>query len=267
MNDFLRRYGTWGLIAGSAEGLGESFSRTLATRKMNLVMVDHKDDVLKKLAEEIENKYGIKTRTLVLDLAGQDSADIIMNAVQDLDCRLMVYNAAYSQVKPFLKNTAEDLDNYVNVNTRSLIRLTLPFSIRCRDAGSGGILIMSSLAGLWGSRMIGPYGATKAFGCVLAESLHHELKAYGIDVMACIAGATATGAYLATEPKYSWPRPNVMMPDIMAEEAIRHLGKKVFYVPGLANRINYFILTRILSRKMAGTLFNRTTVKMYRDKI
>lgn len=266
MNDFFNRYGQWALVAGAAEGLGEAYSRALAARRMNIVMVDRQEEKMSSLGQELERSYGIGTVRLPLDLARKDAPRIMMDAIADLDCRLLVYNAAYSIVQPFLKNSMEDLDNYVDVNARTLIQTALPFAEKCRAAGGGGILVMSSLAGLWGTQLLGPYGATKAFGYILAESLHHELKHYNIDVMACIAGATATPAYLGTEPKYGWPRPTVMKPLDVAEAALEKLGKKAFFIPGRVNRMTWFLLSRVLPRSTARTLFNRTTGKMYREK-
>lgn len=122
---------------------------------------------------------------------------------------------------------------------------------------------MSSLAGLIGMQLVTPYAATKAFAWNLAEALHHELKPYKIDVMACIAGATATPAYLKTNPKYGWPKPAVMQPEDVAETALKNLGRKTLFIPGVANRFNYFILTRLLPRKIAASIANKTMGGMY----
>jgi hypothetical protein len=266
MSDFLNSHGQWALVAGSAEGLGEAYSRALARRKINLVMVDHKGDILSNLSRELESAFGIKTVQIELDLGRMDAPEVMMAAIRELECRLLVYNAAYSIVKPFLKNSPADLDNYINVNARALIQLALPFSEKCKAANGGGILIMSSLAALWGTNLLGPYGATKAFDYILAESLYHELKPFGIDVMACIAGATATPAYLGTNPKYGWPRPTVMKPEDVAEEALSRLGRTAFFIPGRANRLTWFLLAKILPRSAARRIFNATTRKMYIEK-
>lgn len=266
MDDFRKKYGQWALVAGAAEGLGEAYCRALARRKMNLLMVDFQGDKNTALARELEGSFGIDTIRLDLDLADRDAPEQIMKAMNDLDCRLIVYNAAYSRVKPFLANTTDDLDRYIEINARTPIHMVHSFAARLKTSGGGGILIMSSLAALWGTQLLGPYGATKAFGYVLAEALAHELKPYGIDVMACMAGATATPAYLGTHPKYGWPRPSVMKPGIVAEKAIRKLGKKVFYVPGFSNQLNYFLPTRVFSRKFSRLMFNSTTGKMYRKR-
>jgi short-subunit dehydrogenase len=125
------------------------------------------------------------------------------------------------------------------------------------------MLIMSSLGSLWGTRLLIPYGATKAFDLVFAEALHYELKEDNIDVMACVAGATSTPTYLASSPKYGWPKPLVQKPGEVAEAALKNFGKKAIYISGRNNRLNYFILTRILSRRQSAGIFNRMVGKMF----
>lgn len=126
---------------------------------------------------------------------------------------------------------------------------------------------MSSLAGLLGMQYIVPYAASKAFTWNLAESLNHELKPYDIDVMACIAGATATEAYLGTNPQYGLIKPQVQQPEEVAKQALKKLGKRTLFMPGFSNRFNYFILTRILPRKWAATIANKTMKKMYAENV
>ena len=122
---------------------------------------------------------------------------------------------------------------------------------------------MSSLAGLLGMQLIAPYASSKAFAWNLAEALHHELKPNNIDLMACIVGATETEAYLKTNPQYSGLKPQVQKPSVVAESALKELGKRAIYISGGSNRFNYFILTRLLPRKIAARIANATMHKMY----
>ena len=124
---------------------------------------------------------------------------------------------------------------------------------------------MSSLSGLVGMQLVAPCTASKVFALNLAEALHYELKDYGIDVMDCVAGPVSTPAYLKTNPKYGTFKPVVMKPEDVVEAALKKLGKKALFIPGFSNRLNYFILTRILPRKMAASIANRTMGKMYAD--
>jgi hypothetical protein len=128
----------------------------------------------------------------------------------------------------------------------------------------GGILLMSSLAGLWGAKLVAAYSGTKAFNLLLAEAISHELKPYHIEVSACCAGATATPGYLGTNPAYGFIRPSVMKPGHVASIALKNLGKKVLIVPGFSNRMTYFLLTRILPRSVAAGLINRTMERTYK---
>jgi short-subunit dehydrogenase len=266
MTDFLARYSQWGMVAGAAEGLGAAFCEELARKGMNVIMVDVKADGMESLTRRLENTYHIRTRRLVLDLAAGDAPEQCMELVNEHNCRLLVYNAAYSRVKPFLSADPQELDLYINVNTRTPLKLVHNFVQRLKaDKNSGGILLMSSLAGLWGTRLVATYSGTKAFNLLLAEALSHELKPFKIDVSACCAGATATPGYLGTNPAYGFIRPSVMDPEKVASIAIKYLGKKALIVPGFSNRMTYFMLTRIMPRHMAAALVNRTMGRTYRD--
>lgn len=264
MPAFNEKYGPWAIVAGAAEGLGEAYSTFLASQKINLVMVDNQRVAMEELAKKLENNYQVRIIQLHLDLSKKESANEILKATRGFDTGLLVYNAAYSLIKPFLDHTSVELDTFIDVNTKTQIQLVHGFSKRLiHTKRGGGILLMSSLAGLIGMQLVAPYAATKAFAWNLAEALYHELKPYEIDVMACAAGATETPAYLKTNPKYGWPRPSVMKPMEVAKGALTNLGKQARYIPGMSNRFNYFLLTRIMPRKMAAGIANKTMRKMY----
>ena len=264
MPSFKEKYGEWAIVAGAAEGLGEAWSVSLAKRKLNLLMVDNQSKPLQNLAETIKNEYGVETKTLELDLAEKDATGKIMETAGNLDAGLLVYNAAFSLIKPFVELSPEELTPFIDVNVSTQLKLVHAFSKRLTEKKrGGGILLMSSLAGLIGMQLVTPYAATKAFAWNLAEALHYELKPKNIDVMACVAGATATPAYIRTNPQYGFFKPAVMKPAEVTEAVLKKFGKKTLYIPGFSNRMNYFILTRLLPRKTAATIANRTMKKMY----
>lgn len=268
MTEFRERYGNWALIAGAAIGLGESFCVALAKQGINLFMIDNREEQLMNLSGKLEKEYGIQTTPFCIDLFQTDAVEQIMTKTSAIEIRLMLYVAAFSQIKKFGNYTSDDLEHYTNINISTPLKLIHSFSNRLIQRNqSGGILLMSSLAGLLGMQYIAPYAASKAFTWNLAESLHHELKPHKIDVMACIAGATATEAYLGTNPQYGFIKPQVQQPSDVAELALGKLGKKVLYIPGFSNRLNYFILTRILPRKTASYFANKTMKTMYSENV
>lgn len=262
------RYGNWALVAGAAIGLGESYCHELAKQGINLFMIDNREEQLMSLAKKLSKEYGVQTIPFCTDLFEKDAVAQIMEKTSAIEIRLMIYVAAFSQIKKFGNYSSNDLEHYININISTPLKLVHAFSNRLIEKNqSGGILLMSSLAGLLGMQYIAPYAASKAFTWNLAESLHHELKPYDIDVMACIAGATATEAYLGTNPQYGFIKPQVQQPSEVVKQALKQLGKKTLFIPGFSNRLNYFILTRILPRKMASYLANKTMGKMYSENV
>jgi len=266
-NLFKKKYGNWAIVVGSAEGLGEAYSRSLAKRNMNLIMVDNQLNSLTDLSKQLEKDFSIETVQLYLDLSETDVVQKMMTEIKKVDCRLLIYNAAYSLIKPFVNHTENELDNFIDINTKTQLKLVHQFSKLLVDKNQpGGIVLMSSLAGLIGMQLVSSYAATKAFAWNLAEALHHELKPNNIDVMACIAGATATPAYLKTKPTYGSIKPLVMKPEDVSESALNTLGKKALFIPGFSNRMNYFILTRLLPRKLAASVANKTMLTMFKEQ-
>jgi short-subunit dehydrogenase len=265
MSDFLKRYGQWAMVAGAAEGLGSAFCEELARNGLNLIMVDVKEAEMESLSGRLKAKYHIETRTVIQDLSAAGAFETCIEAIKVTGCRLLVYNAAYSRVKPFLSAASDEPDLYVDVNVRTPLKLVYAFAGYLKDEGKpGGILLMSSLAGIWGTRLVSIYSGTKAFNLLLAEALSFELKEYQIDISACCAGATATPGYLGTNPAKSLLGPNIMKPSKVAAIALRKLGEKTVIFPGFGNRLNYFILTRLLPRRISVALVNKVMKKTYR---
>lgn len=256
------KYGSWACVAGAGEGLGKAFSEGLAKRGFNLILIDHKKDLLDSTNTFLESNYQIEAISLHLDLNDKRSIKTVVETIEKQQCRFLVYNAAYGPVKPFLSNTSEEIDRYMNVNIGTQIHLIHQFVKKYIEL-SAGVLFVSSLAGFRGTQLVIPYAATKAFIWNMAEGLHYEFKHSGIDFSVCVAGATDTPNFRSTNPKKTFFTPKARDPQLVAEEALNKFGKKLFILPGTANKISHFILNRILPRRMASSIHNTTMKKMY----
>ena len=269
MMDMKNKYGSWCLVAGAGEGLGEAFAFAMAERGIDIILVDQKKDRLESIANRLGSTFGIRTKMIHLDLASEESVRILMKTIIETSCRLIVYNAAFSVVQKFMDNDPADLDRYVRVNMQTPLQLIHFFC----DFHSGkhgekkGIILMSSLAGSWGTQLLAPYGATKAFNHILAESLYHELKADGFEVMACIAGATNTPGYMASNPRGGKISIPLMRPEKVVEASLHSLGNRPFVIPGFRNRLVYFFLSRVLPRRTSLRIMNRSVGQVYRDRL
>jgi short-subunit dehydrogenase len=245
MRDFKRRYGRWALVAGASEGIGEAFAEALAERGLDLILLARREDKLTATAERIARTHHVEVATLACDLADPELAEHIRAGVSEREVGLLVYNAAYSRMGEFFAQDLPDKLRTIDVNCRGPVILTHVLGQPMRARGRGGIILMGSLAGQGGSPRIATYAASKAFNRVLAESLWGELRGAGVDVLACVAGATRTPGFEAVASTAKGP---VMEPAAVVNEALAKLGRTPSMIPGFGNRMG----ARVLARLPAG---------------
>lgn len=234
---FRSRFGPWALVAGASDGIGESFARRLAAAGINLVLLARREALLKEVAGKLQSEFGVETRVIVADLTGEDLDERVARGVEGIEVGMLVYNAgAIHGAKKFHDHPVEHALGLVDLNCRGPILLAHRLGGPMRDRGRGGILMLTSMAGLSGSSYTATYAATKSFDLVLAESLWHELGPSGVDVMAVIAGATKTPSMLSSNEGFA-DYPNVMDPEEVAIGALANLGGGPVWVAGAHNRV------------------------------
>jgi hypothetical protein len=260
MKDFRARYGPWALVTGASEGIGESFARALATRGLDLLLVARRPGPLEVLAAQLRTTHGIRVRTATADVARPDLLAVLDALAGDDEVGLVVHNAAFSALGPFLDRPLDDLLKVIDVNCRAPLAMAHHFGRKMAARGRGGIVLMSSLAGGQGCPMVVSYAASKAFETVLAEGLWDELRPAGVDVLACRAGPTRTPSYEASRPRKKVP---MMEPGPVVEEALAALGRKPVVVAGKLNRAVNFVMQRLLSRPAAIRFMGNSTRQMY----
>ena len=265
MNEFITSYGEWGFVAGAAEGIGAAFSRSLARRGMNLIMLDNNYLQLNCFANDLAKLYKSKTICINADLSDFDAASEIPKIIGDLDCRLMVYVPAYSEVGPFKNLSERARGRFLSLNIRAPYNMVHAFLNLPKNGNNSGIILMSSLAAMVGPALVSSYAATKAFSLMLAESLYYELKMDRVDILACCAGPTSTPTFWKNNPGLNNKGIKIMQPADVAEYAIKMLGKNFYCIPGMGNRIIYFFLLHFLPRKIAVKIVSRYMLTMYRE--
>jgi short-subunit dehydrogenase len=265
MTDFVERYGPWAVVAGASEGIGASFSKKLAARGINVVLVARRAAPLEELAAELRKQHGVEVKVQPLDLGSPDVVAGMSAATGDLDIGLMIYNAAYSPIGAFLDIDVDEHFKAIDVNIHGPLRLSHYFGRRLVERGRGGIILMSSMSGFQGTAMIASYAASKAYDMVLAEGLWYELRRHGVDVLACIAGATLTPNYRsATEriPTSGLAQP--MQPDDVTEQALSDLGQRPRGISGRRNRLGAVLLSKLLPRRAAVEMVSKETESLLR---
>jgi short-subunit dehydrogenase len=253
---FPERYGAWALVAGASEGIGAAFARQLAGRGMNLVLVARRPGPLEQFAGELRREFDVQTLCCNGDLGQAAFLETLVATCAPLDLGLLVYNAAHSPIGEFAALSTDDVAKVVDVNVRAPIILVRALLPQMLARGRGGVLLMSSLAGMTGAPRVATYAASKAFSRVFAQALWYEMKGKNIDVLACCSGAARTPGYANASDRDA---PGTLDPEQVAHQALRALGRGPTMITGRINRLADFVLNRLLSRRAAVNLMGAST--------
>ncbi len=244
--DFVGRYGPWAVIAGASEGVGAAFARQIAERGLNVVLLARRQAVLDDVASELRGTFGVDVRVVAIDLADDDAMTSIDAATDDIDVGLLIYCAgADPNVRPFLSEPIETAVSMVQRNCVMPLRLCHHFAAPMVERGRGGIVLLSSGAGLVGAPNLVAYGATKAFDMVMAEALWAELNESGVDVLGLVLGLTDTPAQrrmMAQHgqlPSIESPVPGATPAETVAADAIANLANGPTWLAGADVRVGF----------------------------
>jgi len=253
--DFAEKYGPWAVVLGASEGLGEAFARGVGSRGVNVVVVARRAEPLQRVAEDIAREHSVEARSLALDLGSSGFLDDLRSVTDDLEIGLLVYNAAASYVGEFEDQTLESMRAIVDVNCWGPLLACEHFGRPMVRAGRGGIVLMSSGAGLAGSPYNAAYSASKAFDLMLGESLWAEWRDRSVDVMSVIGPAIDTPTFRANMPAEAIAAmPPAMAPADVADEVLDALGSGPSFVPGESNRQGIGILGSLPRQKQVEAM-------------
>lgn len=263
--EFKQRYGTWGVVAGASEGLGSAYAHALAERGLNVLTIARRSPALERDAQLIRDRYRVQVQTLALDLTAPDMPEKFAQATADLDIGILVCNAALWVISEFMQTSPQEHQRMLDLNCRSLVSLIHPMAQRFKAQRRGGILIMSSLSGMQGNALLSAYAATKAFDTVLAEGLWAELKPFGVDVMACVAGAMATPGFYQVTPKDKQASAFPAFPGEVARrtlDALQNKAQQPLFIPAAGPRFAN-ALGRLMTRTARTRFFSRMNRQLY----
>jgi len=263
---FAESYGPWAVVAGASEGVGAGFAGAVAERGLNVVLLARRQQVLDEVAARIEADHGVQVRAVAVDLAEPGAAGRVVDATSDLEVGLFMYNAgADPDYCHFLTNSAKTAVGMVHRNCVVPTELGYHFAGPMVERGRGGVILVGSAAGFAGAPNMVVYSATKSFDMVLAEGLWAELKPRGVDVLACVTGATLTPNFMDNTPKEKWSGVFPLEPSQVAAEGLANLDRGPIHIAGAMNRGVHALFSHLPRRAVVG-LMTRIANGLYGDK-
>lgn len=179
------------MVTGASSGIGAEFARALAARGSDLVLVARREERLTALAEELEQKHGIRCRTVAWDLSEKSSGRRLRELVPErID--LVVNNAGFAVQGPFADGDADDFERLVAVDIRAVVDICSAFLPDMIDRRDGTIVNVASTTAFQPVPSLAVYAAAKAFVLSFSQSLWYESAKNGVRVFALNPGPTRT---------------------------------------------------------------------------
>lgn len=174
------------LITGGGTGLGFGMARKFALNGYKVVITGRREDVLKDACDQIGNdsRYIVSDMTNLEGLSGLVS-DIEQN-IGPID--ILINNAGVNMKKPIVEMEDQDILRILNTNLTSVYILTREVVKRMIPRGRGNIIMVTSMAAIYGISNVTAYSASKAGVLGLTRALAVDLAQHGIRVNAIAPG-------------------------------------------------------------------------------
>lgn len=181
------------LITGCSSGFGLLMSARLASRGHRIFATMRDLNKKQPLLNEVEKRGG-KVEILMLDVTNKDSIKMVINHIKAKEgcIDMLINNAGYGLGGFFEDLSEEDIRHQMETNFFGVQNVTREVIPLMRERRKGKIINISSIAGLYASPCFSAYNASKWALEGFSESLYHELKFFGINVILVEPGTYKT---------------------------------------------------------------------------
>ncbi len=211
------------LITGACGGIGAETARLLAASGVRLLLTSRGKGELSRLLKELHG-YEPPAAIHPCDLRSVDEIDSLSRwAADEAGTPDFLVNAA--GVGKFGKITElvpDDLAKMLVVNVAAPFALVRNFVPEMAGRGSGAIVNIASIAGVYGYPSCSAYSASKAALIGLSKSLREELMPAGIRVFTVCPSSVDT-PFMNNVPKHI-PREKMLKPIDVARVIVRLLS-------------------------------------------
>ena len=183
--------GSYALITGATGGIGKEFCIQLAKLKFNLILVSRNIEKLKKVSDELKNKF-IHLQTILIEFdfskkfSIKDYEKFFLNnkEIKNLDISILINNIGISQRELFTNYSLEFIMDTININIVSQSLLTKIFINKLLNRNKkSAIISMSSYSATLPLILSSIYCASKIYDDYLIRAIAEENKGKNIDFL------------------------------------------------------------------------------------
>jgi short-subunit dehydrogenase len=254
------------LVTGASAGIGAEFARQLARKGHGLVLVARRKEKLEEMAAELAARYSVETDVLSADLSTRDGVAAVEKRLTEGDVDLLVNNAGFGTLGEFAELPPERELEEIDLNVKAMVALTHAALGPMVERGDGTIINVASLGAFNPCPYMATYVGTKAFILHFSESVHEEVRGYGVTVTCLCPGFVATEFQAVSGVDLEkMTTPGKQTPKQVVSAALKGAAAgRAIVVPGTLNAVmaqSNRIAPRFVTRKVAGSVFKETATK------
>ena len=180
------------IITGASAGIGQASARALAREGARLVLTARRPDRLAALIDEARSLGGDGV-AVIGDARQEETALKAVEAAKAFGrIDILINNVGVGNYKKLVDTSLEDYVEMMDVNVRSTFMFSRHVAPVMIAQGEGLILMVSSMAGVYGFPGEAVYCATKFAQVGFAQGLDKELRPHGIKVGTINPGGVKT---------------------------------------------------------------------------
>ncbi|XP_053533009.1 hydroxysteroid (20-beta) dehydrogenase 2 [Ictalurus punctatus] len=240
----LREYGQWAVVTGSTAGIGRAYAIELARRGLDVVLISRSQDKLRRVADEIESRYGRKTRVIQADFTeGHSIYPAIEEQLKGLEIGILVNNVGMNYAGMLVNfldvpDPEKRITEVINCNILSVTQMSRMILPQMVERRKGLIINMSSEAGSQPQPMLTLYSATKIFVTYFSRCLHAEYQPRGVTVQCLTPFIVSTNMTHNIEVN-----PLVKSASSFARDALSTVGYSSFTSGCITHALQHIALT------------------------
>ncbi len=185
--------GKTAFVTGAGSGIGRAIARRLAGDGARVVAADVNLDGARE-TEGLVSRSGGNALAVYVDITRFDTVQAAVRQAREAlgPIAILVNNAGWDRVEPFVQNTPELWDKVIGINLKGPIHCCRAVLDDMIAAGGGKIVSISSDAARVGSTGEAVYAACKGGIIALSKTLARELARHKINVNVVCPGPTDT---------------------------------------------------------------------------
>ena len=189
------------VVTGGTKGIGRAIAEKFAEHGFDVVVSARNQSDLDLMKKELEKNFSVAVHVQSVDMSKRDAvakfSDFILSLNRSVD--VLINNAGYFIPGAISEEKDGAMESMMEANLYSAYYMTRGIVKKMKDAKSGHIFNMCSIASIKAYPNGGSYAISKFALLGFSKCLREELKPHNIRVTAVMPGATKTASWEGTD--------------------------------------------------------------------